>query len=80
MLPFMVLEWTTATAAPRSRFALPLFVCLWLIAALFIRTAHAVMTKSVWLAPLVAFLGALGSTWFSWMVDQMPCFRGATGC
>lgn len=93
MLPFMILEWTTSSDLPRSQFAFPLFVFLWLLAAAFIRmsvgvlrTAMAIrgqqvaVLRSVSVVARVAVLALIAWTWVSWIVDQWPCFLGATGC
>jgi hypothetical protein len=93
VLPLMTLEWATSSNRPRTDFTFPLFVFLWLLAALFIRTfisvvrtalamleGHVAVLSSISLLPRIAFLGLSGWVWVSWVVDQMPCFLGASGC
>jgi len=93
VLPLMTLEWATRSNRPRTDFAVPLFVFLWLLAALFIRTfigvvrtAQAILQgrvavlSSISLVPRIAFLGLIAWVWVSWVIDQMPCFLGASGC
>ena len=93
VLPLMTLEWATRSNRPRTDFALPLFVFLWLLAALFIftfigvvRTARTMLEgrvavlSSISLVPRIAFLGLIAWVWVSWVIDQMPCFLGASGC
>lgn len=90
VLPLMVLERSTASDLPRSTFAFWWFVYLWILAALFVGgTIRAVQLmqarqvaalRSISMSVRVAFLGVLAWAWVSMVVDQMPCFLGATGC
>jgi hypothetical protein len=93
VLPLMTLEWATRSNRPRTDFAVPLFVFLWLLAALFIRTfvgvvrtaqamlqGRVAVLSSISLVPRIAFLGLIAWMWVSWVIDQMPCFLGASGC
>ena len=90
VLPLILLEWATASSRPRSGFAFPLFVVLWILAVVFIGTAvravQAVRTRGrdvitpMWLLTRIGVLAVVGWTWLSWVVDQMPCFLGASGC
>lgn len=83
----------TTPSGPRTGFAFPRFGFLWLLAALFIRTligvvrtamamreGHVAALSSLALVARSAFLGLIATTWMSWVIDQMPCFRGAGGC
>ncbi len=93
VLPLMVLEWLTASELPRSQFALPLFALLWVVAAVFVRILAGVLRSAremrmgqvavsslMSLMTRTAFVGWLGWVWMSWVIDQWPCFLGATGC
>lgn len=74
-------------------FAFPLFIVLWLLAALLIwmsigvvRTALSFSTGDVpvlrgsILAVRVALVEWLAWIWVSWVMDQWPCLLGASGC
>lgn len=93
VLPLAILEWSTRTGAPRSDFHVLWFVYLWLLAALFtytlvgvVRTALAVRAgqvaavRTVSLVAGVALLALIAWSWVPLVMDQWPCFLGATGC
>ncbi|MGH7426195.1 MAG: hypothetical protein ACREJP_08500 [Candidatus Methylomirabilales bacterium] len=94
VLPLMALEWMTRSPRPRTDFAFPLFILLWLCAVLVIRvsiglvkTGLAISTGKVGVIrgsiSVVATAALLG--WVAWgsillVIDQWPCFLGASGC
>lgn len=93
VLPLMILEWATRSDLPRSDFAFPLFVIMWLMAALFIITSigvvrtvramrggHVAALSSISLAARIGLMGLIAWTWATTVIDQWPCFLGATGC
>ena len=94
VVPLMALEWTTRSERPRTDFAFPLFVFLWLLTVVFIRMLFGVvrgglamragdvgaLRGSMSMVARVALLGWIGWVWVSWVVDQWPCFLGASGC
>jgi hypothetical protein len=90
VLPFMTLEWMTRSDLPRSTFSPLWFFMMWLLAAVFvlmlIRIVKTVRAGNVEMANLgflvlkVAFSGYIAWSWVTLVVDQMPCFLGATGC
>jgi hypothetical protein len=96
VLPFMTLEWLTRSDRPRTDFPVPLFGIMWLFAGVFVvlvvsivRTLRAVASAglparvSAGTAALllkVLFAGLIAWAWVGLVVDQMPCFLGASGC
>jgi hypothetical protein len=90
VLPFMTLEWMTRSDLPRSTFSPLWFFMMWLLAAVFVlmlmRIVQTVGAGNIGTANLgflvlkVAFLGYIAWWWVALVVDQMPCFLGATGC
>jgi hypothetical protein len=90
VLPLLILELATRSNLPRSNAGMGLFVYLWLLATISfsilialvrnLRVAKDIMANSVLLLPRVVVLIALGGEWLRWVIDQMPCFLGATGC
>lgn len=89
-LPFTVLELATMTDGARSRLSNGGFVFLWLIPMLFtlvlipmvrqIRAGDNLMTNPLSLALKVFVLTILTWGWGDFIIDQWPCFLGATGC
>jgi hypothetical protein len=45
-----------------------------------VRVGKDIVANFVLLLPSVVILVALGGEWLRWVIDQMPCFLGATGC
>jgi hypothetical protein len=91
VVPFMILEWATRSDAPRSNASPMLWVVLWLLSTIFFamliaavrnlrRVGNNLMMNSVSLLPSVVLLVALAWAWIALVIDQMPCFLGATGC
>ena len=90
VLPFLILELATSSNLPRSNASMGLFMFLWLLPIIFfailkpivqnVRVGNNTMTNSVALLPRVVFLVAIAWAWGTLVIDQMPCFLGATGC
>ena len=90
VLPFMILEWATRSDAPRSNASMMLWVILLLLPILFIltmmpivrnlRAGNSIVTNPISLLLRVVFSAYLVWMWFGLVIDQMPCFLGATGC
>lgn len=91
VLPFMILEWVTRSDAPRSNASGILFVIMWLLPMLFIlimmpivrnlrRAGNSIVANPINLVLRVTFSAYLVWMWFGLVIDQMPCFLGATGC
>ncbi|MEX2553671.1 MAG: hypothetical protein WD627_11805 [Actinomycetota bacterium] len=90
VLPFMTLELATATDAPRSRFGFPMFGIMWLLAAVFVlmlmpivrslRAGTMAIASPASLVLRVAVAGLIAWSWVALVIDQWPCFLGATGC
>ena len=89
VLPFVTLEWMTKSDLPRSNFPIPLFVVMWFFAAAFtlilvgvvrsVRAGNTAMARATFVLRIVA-LGLIAWNWVGLVIDQMPCFLGATGC
>ena len=93
VLPFAVLEVSTYSGAPRTAYPALGFAFMWLLAAGFarvlvaaVRTVRAMrsgrmdLVRSASLAAMIVCLGFMGWTWLSGVIDQWPCFLGASGC
>jgi hypothetical protein len=90
VLPLLILELATRSNLPRSNAGMGLFVYLWFLATICfsilitlvrnVRVRKDIMANSVLLLPSIVVLVALGGEWLRWVIDQMPCFLGATGC
>jgi hypothetical protein len=90
VLPFIILELTTSSNAPRTNLSLFGYVFLWILPMTFIlilmpivrtiRAGNNVMIHPVFLLLRSVFLVVLAWTWGEFIVDQMPCFLGASGC
>lgn len=92
VLPLMTLEWATRSDRPRTDYAFPLFVLMWVMVALFVRTFIGVRTmlamrdrqvavsRSISLVSRIAFAVWVAWVWVSGVIDQWPCFLGASGC
>jgi hypothetical protein len=90
VLPFMVMEWSTRTAEPSTDFHVGWFIMMWLSAAIFVRVlmpiVHAIRAgrfggaSPVSFVLKVALLAVVAWAWVGLVIDQMPCFLGATGC
>lgn len=88
--PFALLEWITASNLPRSNFPIQLFIALWIEAVIFILLLVSIvnslrekkMTEKeyVFLGLKVILEGIVAWAFITIIVDQMPCFLGATGC
>jgi hypothetical protein len=88
-LPFTILELATMSDVPRSRLG-GAFVFLWLppiIVVLIlmpiirnIRAGNSVMAHPIALGLRGVFLIMLTWSWVEFIIDQWPCFLGATGC
>jgi hypothetical protein len=90
VLPLMVAESATASGLPRTTFSPALFFMLWLFAAMFflvlghvvasLRHGSLARIGAASLVVRLAFLYFVARAWVSLVVDQMPCFLGASGC
>lgn len=90
VLPFMILEWATRSDAPRSNASGILFVIMWFLPMLSIlimmpivrsvRAGTSIAAKPINLVLRVVFSAWLVWIWVALVMDQMPCFLGATGC
>jgi len=90
VLPFMIMEWSTNSATPRSNFSGLWFIAMWLAAAAFlivlvpmvqaIRAGKFAIANPVSTVLKVALLAVIAWLWVGLVIDQMPCFLGATGC
>jgi hypothetical protein len=90
VLPFVVMEWSTTSAKRRSDFHIAWFIMMWLSAALFLRIVmpmvQAIRAGTFAVANPVSFvlkmglLAVIAWSWVGLVIDQMPCFLGATGC
>jgi len=93
MLPFTILEWATRSndpSHPRSNLDIAGYVTMWLLPMLFIlilmpivrniRAGKNIMANPVFLLFRVVFLVILLRAWGAFIIDQWPCFLGATGC
>jgi hypothetical protein len=91
VLPFMILEWTTRSNAPRSVASPMLWVVLWLLSTGFIaalmlvgrnlrRAGNRVWTNPFSLSLSVIFFAVFAWLWAALVIDQMPCFLGGSGC
>ncbi len=73
-----------------ATFPYPLFLTLWLLAAVSVlvaapllravRHGHAVLAHPVVFALRVALLALAALLWVALVADQWPCFMGAPGC
>ena len=91
VLPFMILEWSTRSDAPRSDASPMLWIVMWLPLAIFIailmpivrnlrRAETSILANPVSLWLRVGILIFLAWIWGSLVLDQMPCFLGGSGC
>jgi hypothetical protein len=90
VLPFMTLEWATDSDLARSKFSLLLFGVMWVLASIFgfiaLRMMRAPRARPIgasgWigLGLRLSLLVLIAWFWVGLVVDQMPCFLGATGC
>jgi len=90
VLPFMILEFATRSDAPRANASMMLWIILLLLPMLFILTMIPIVRNlragnSIVANPISLLLRVVFSAWLVWMwfdlvIDQMPCFLGATGC
>jgi len=90
-LPFLILELVTRSNLPRSNASIGLFVFLWLLSTAFIailmqivrtlrRAGNNILAHPVFLLVSVVLLVSIAWNWGALIIDQMPCFLGATGC
>jgi hypothetical protein len=90
VLPFLILEFVTRSNLPRSNASIVLFVFMWLLSTAFIailmlivrnvRAGNNIVANPVFLSVSVVFLVSIAWEWGALVIDQMPCFLGATGC
>ena len=90
VLPFMILEWATRSDLPRSDASPMLWIVLWLLSTGFIailmlivqstRAGNNILAHPVSMLLRSIFLVLLAWLWGTLVMDQMPCFLGATGC
>lgn len=90
MLPFMLMEWLTGSDLPRSNFPIQLFIALWIQITIFILLSVSIVKtwrknkksrkEYVFVSIKVVVAVIMAWAWLTLMVDQMPCFFGATGC
>jgi hypothetical protein len=89
-LPFTILELTTMSDAPRSRLSIAGYIFMWLLPMIFVlilmplirrlRAGNSITAHPVALVLRGAFLAMLAWSWVGFIIDQWPCFLGATGC
>ena len=90
VLPFLIFELATRSNLPRSNASIILFVLMWLLSTAFIailmlivrnvRAGNYILANPVFLLVSVVFLVSTAWGWGTLVIDQMPCFLGATGC
>ncbi len=90
VLPFMILELVTRSNTPRSNLSIGGFVIMWLLPMTFIvtlmpivqniRAGNTIMANPVSLLLRAVFLVILAWAWAAFIIDQMPCFLGGSGC
>ena len=90
VLPFMILELATRSNLPRSNASISLFVIMWILPMLFIltvmpivrnlRARNSIVANPISLLLRVVFSAYLVWLWFGFVIDQMPCFLGGSGC
>lgn len=90
VLPFMFMEWINASNLPRSNFPIQIFIALWIEAVIFIlllgSMANTLRRKNILGKDYIYFLlkaifsGMIAWAWITLILDQIPCFLGATGC
>jgi hypothetical protein len=91
VFPFMIIELSTRSDAPRSAASPMLWVVLWLLSMIFIailltivpnlrRAGGSIMANPVSLLFRLVFLILLAWLWGALVIDQMPCFLGGSGC
>lgn len=90
MVPFLVLDFATRTDNARSQVSIEWFAFAWLQLAISVlalmpivhnlRAGNSIIANPVSLSLRVLLSGILVWTWAEFMLDQMPCFLGATGC
>ena len=90
VLPFLILELVTSSNLPRSNASIVLIVFMWLLSTAFIailmlivrnvRAGNNILANPVFLLFSVVFLVSIGWEWSALVIDQMPCFLGASGC
>lgn len=90
-LPFMFMEFATSSNLPRSNFPIQLFIFMWIIASIFLllinSTLETIQGKNyqkkknyLIITIKIIFGGILAYIWITIIIDQIPCFLGATGC
>lgn len=86
-LPFMIMEWVTQSDLPRTNFPFALFIYMCLAATLFIFLVMSILKdfSSNTRRPFPLLLKGIPAvllawSWITLVIDQMPCFLGASGC
>ena len=89
IIPFMVMEVVNRREFNEG-FPFPLFIILWLLPVLFIRTGmpilrnvragNSLMARPIGLLFSVVFLILITMMWGGIVIDQMPCFLGVPNC
>ena len=90
VLPFLILELVTSSNLPRSNASIVLFVFMWLLSTAFIailmlivrnvQAGNKLLANPVSLLLSVILFGVFAWQRVEFVIDQMPCFLGATGC
>jgi hypothetical protein len=87
--PFFILEWFTTSGFARSGFPGTLFVFMWVNSSVFVGVLFSALknvregtVKSTFVPFIfkVLILVIALCAWVSIVLDQMPCFLGASGC
>lgn len=86
-VPFFITEAITTSGFVTSGFPLALFNTMWVIASLFMfLVIPFVMAKgrpkgrTLYIVLRIALILILARMWIGLVIDQWPCFLGATGC
>jgi hypothetical protein len=88
--PFVIMEWSTNSAQPRSNFSGFWFIAMRLAAAVFLfvalsmvqsmRGGNFAVANPVITLLKIGLLFVIAWSWVGLVIDQWPCFLGATGC
>lgn len=88
-LPFFIVEAITTSGFAKSGFPLMLFGMMWFLGSVFVllilpfvhsRAKKAAKERPLFLVLKVALLFVIAWMWVELVIDQMPCFLGASGC
>lgn len=88
-LPFFIVEAITTSGFAKSGFPLMLFGMMWFLGSVFVllilpfvhnRAKKAAKERPLFLVLKGALLFVIAWMWVELVIDQMPCFLGASGC